>query len=137
MFAAGLRKDKIHLCGLSLGAQLVGNIARVIPVPLLIALDPAGPGFYLTIPRFKRGFAKFTIEIHSDVGVYGTPYLNGDLNILPHDGHRVQPGCPTEAVPFGQSHDGETTYLTLLFFTCFSSSSSSFKELFRFFSRGM
>lgn len=106
LITAGLNQHKIQLCGLSLGAQLVGNIAKVQPVPLLVGLDPAGPGFYLALPRFTQGLADFTIEVHSDVGVYGTPYKNGDLIILPHDGHRFQPDCLTNTTAFSFTNEG-------------------------------
>lgn len=107
MIKAGLDDSNINLAGHSLGAQLVGNIAKDVKVELLVGLDPAGPGFQGLIPAMERGTANFTIEVHSDAGVYGTLELNGDVNYMPHDGHRFQPGCPTNSTAFSFTTEGK------------------------------
>jgi pimeloyl-ACP methyl ester carboxylesterase len=55
---AGVPADKIHFVGHSLGAHLVGLIARVVrfrfnnktEIRRVTALDPAGPGFEVEVP---------------------------------------------------------------------------------------
>lgn len=90
----GLDNSKVELCGVSLGAQLVGEMAKHTKIEVLVALDPASADFDKFLPRVRKGFAKHTIGIHADRYAMGTRHLVGDIDFLVNDGTGLQPGCP-------------------------------------------
>lgn len=104
MFENGLDIEKFHLIGHSLGGQLAGIIGRVLHnqsgnslmLKRITALDPAFPGFLNTpiSPSVSGDDAEFVDIIHTDSGIYGTPFALGDADFFPNGGLGKQPGCP-------------------------------------------
>jgi pimeloyl-ACP methyl ester carboxylesterase len=93
----------LHLAGHSLGGQAVGKIARHLTVttrgkfeiPMIVALDPAGPGFEKNalagFAALSKGDAKFVEVIHTDAGVLGMNRACGTIDFFPNGGY-LQPG---------------------------------------------
>lgn len=105
----GLKPEKLHLIGHSLGGQLCGYIARrvlslsrnAVELLRITGLDPAGPGFFPSdsMQHLSAGDAKFVDIIHSDGGGYGQPSATGTADFWPNNGTRFQPGCPAGNFP--------------------------------------
>lgn len=89
----GLNPTLVHLFGVSLGGQLVGQIVRHVKVELVVGLDPAGPLFNHVLPGFKKGYANRTIVIHADRYLMGMNDMGGDMDFMLNDGTAPQPGC--------------------------------------------
>lgn len=100
----GLDGSKVELSGESLGAQLVGEMAKHANIEVLVGLDPAGKTFDTFLPCFKKGFAKYTIAIHADRYGMGTKDLVGDIDFMVNDGTAIQPGCPDIKLPTTCNH---------------------------------
>ncbi|XP_012283456.1 pancreatic triacylglycerol lipase isoform X2 [Orussus abietinus] len=96
MVEGGLSREKIHVIGHSLGAQVAGFLGKNsnFPIPRITGLDPAGPFYNLVIPHLEAGDADFVDIIHTDAGIYGTRLVTGSVDFFPNGGVRVQPGCP-------------------------------------------
>jgi len=99
----GLNIELLHLSGHSLGGQTVGKVGRQLKknshgkyvIPMIIALDPAGPGF---VGIHRPGFsqiskydAKFVQIIHSS-SYLGMTAECGTVDFYPNGGTH-QPGC--------------------------------------------
>ncbi|XP_044743127.1 pancreatic lipase-related protein 2-like isoform X2 [Chrysoperla carnea] len=85
----GLRVDDIQLVGHSYGASIAYLVAKQTTpkLPLLVGLDPV---FY---DYFQKGYADYTIVLHSNIGQIGTHFYNSaDSNLIANDG-TIQPKC--------------------------------------------
>jgi phospholipase A1 protein A len=106
VFAKDLSKFK--LVGHSIGAHLSGSINRGVQlasnkkqkVPIIIALDPAGPGFYNTTNNnsalanaLVATDADIVHVIHTDNVYLGAPVKVGTADFYPNGGNN-QTGCP-------------------------------------------
>ncbi|KAM3963736.1 inactive pancreatic lipase-related protein 1 [Aphomia sociella] len=100
---AGLRLDKLHLIGHSLGSHVAAYTARElknknnIVIKRVTALDPAFPAFYpdgVMMEHVSEKDAEFVDVIHTDAGGYGAPVRTGTVDFWPNGGKSVQPGCP-------------------------------------------
>ncbi|XP_078046324.1 lipase member H-like [Augochlora pura] len=94
MIAAGLDKTKLILSGFSLGAQICGIVGRKVKpylVPLILGIDPAGPGF--TNKSLSASDGACVIGIHVDGGFYGTKQPTNHIDFYPNGGKQQQPGC--------------------------------------------
>ncbi|CAH2076043.1 unnamed protein product, partial [Iphiclides podalirius] len=108
---AGLDLDKLHLVGLSLGAQVSGVAGEIASrdgkpkIGRITGLDPAGPlfrGSILFKNKLTTDSGKFVDVLHTDPGGYGIhkPIGTVDVWINYHTLKVVQPGCP--AISFSQ-----------------------------------
>ncbi|XP_044732381.1 lipase member H-like [Chrysoperla carnea] len=97
----GIVHESIEIIGVSLGAQMASSLGQNLrtPIPRIVGLDPAGPGFRSDRPHFSKGAAEYTVAIHTDMGGYGTTLTDADLDIIVNGGHRIQPGCPLINIP--------------------------------------
>uniref|UniRef100_A0A6B2EG45 Putative serine/threonine protein phosphatase 2a regulatory subunit a n=1 Tax=Phlebotomus kandelakii TaxID=1109342 RepID=A0A6B2EG45_9DIPT len=101
----GMRLDKFHVVGHSMGGQLAGYIGREVlrqsekgaKLKRITALDPAFPGFYFPL-KFTGALnskdADFVDVIHTDAWLYGAPFATGHVDFWPNRGKTLQPGCP-------------------------------------------
>jgi len=131
-----INPDKLHFIGHSLGAHLVGTMARIFTgisgkkVARVTGLDPAGPlwvqnRFGLKTHQIGESDATFVDIIHTCGGIdpyvarFGKKSLYGDLNQLGHadfypNGGSWQPGCrfqlPGVLGRGGCSHNKATPY---------------------------
>jgi phospholipase A1 protein A len=91
----------------SLGAHIAGSAGRQYTqsskrkAPSIIALDPAGPGFYNYTNNYaainsplNKDDAKTVHVIHTDTLHFGAPAKVGTVDFYP-DGGFNQQGCPT------------------------------------------
>lgn len=95
--------ELLHLAGHSLGGQTVGKVARHLTVisrgkyqiPMIISLDPAGPGFekdpLQDFAAISKKDARFVEVIHTDAGVLGMNRACGTVDFFPNGGY-LQPG---------------------------------------------
>uniref|UniRef100_A0A1L8DJ03 Putative vitellogenin n=1 Tax=Nyssomyia neivai TaxID=330878 RepID=A0A1L8DJ03_9DIPT len=101
----GMRLDKFHVVGHSMGSQLGGYIGREVmrqsdkgaKLKRITALDPAFPGFYFPLKItgcLSTKDAEFVDVIHTDAWLYGTPWPTGHADFWPNRGKTLQPGCP-------------------------------------------
>ncbi|XP_059617747.1 uncharacterized protein LOC132262483 [Phlebotomus argentipes] len=101
----GMRLDKFHVVGHSMGGQLAGYIGREVikqsekgaKLKRITALDPAFPGFYFPL-KFTGALnskdADLVDVIHTDAWLYGAPFATGHVDFWPNRGKTLQPGCP-------------------------------------------
>ncbi|XP_006608023.2 pancreatic lipase-related protein 2-like [Apis dorsata] len=96
MIDNGVNFKKIHLIGISLGAELAGIIGRNMNYKIgrITGLDPVGPGYYILNTHLSASDAEFVDVIHTDMGVYGLALKIGHVDFFPNYGYRPQPGCP-------------------------------------------
>ncbi|XP_015435537.1 PREDICTED: lipase member H-B-like [Dufourea novaeangliae] len=110
MVTAGVDKSKIHLMGLSLGAQICGKAGRLLDFQLswILGLDPAGPLFENDITgTLNATDAQQVSCIHTDAGFLGTKYPCGGVEFYPNGGTRSQPGCSlTEMIAYANPQIG-------------------------------
>lgn len=59
----------------------------------LLALDPAGPLFYIFNAHLTNSDAKFVDVIHTDMGILGLAKEIGHVDFYVNYGVRPQPGC--------------------------------------------
>ncbi|XP_050523268.1 lipase member H-B-like isoform X2 [Daktulosphaira vitifoliae] len=87
----------IHLIGHSLGAHIVGHVAKLHGqitgrlVDRVTALDPAGPLFYSS-SRVHIGVARFVDVVHTNIGVLGYVEPLGNVDFYFNSG-LTQIGC--------------------------------------------
>ncbi|XP_052776289.1 pancreatic triacylglycerol lipase-like [Mya arenaria] len=102
----GVRADKIHIIGHSLGAHIAGYAGNVSPgIARITGLDPAEPDFSDTdlAVHLDKTDALFVDIIHSDgaefdyVTGFGWIAAVGHIDFYPNGGMN-QPGCPQESV---------------------------------------
>lgn len=98
-FKTGIKKDKIYLIGLSLGAQLAGLIGYRFPVYRITGLDPANPLYHKDRPlkdRLDPTDADLVDVWHTNMGRclpdLGIDYDAGHANFYINGGHD-QPPC--------------------------------------------
>ncbi|XP_066994920.2 phospholipase A1 member A [Anabrus simplex] len=104
-----------HLAGHSLGAQCTGAVARSMRhrVHHIIALDPAGPLFYLPL-KCARALSKDDADcveaVRTDAGGLGAPPVVsvGKVDYYVNGGVRSQPNCTDDRVPNQNSPNVET-----------------------------
>ncbi|XP_059053073.1 pancreatic lipase-related protein 2-like [Achroia grisella] len=96
----GLNLEGVHFVGHSLGAHLLGGVARNLSargfvIPRLTCLDAAYPGFYPPVlsSSVTSSDAAFVDMIHTDGSGYGTPQAGGHIDFWPNGGTAKQPGC--------------------------------------------
>ncbi|XP_067002671.2 lipase member H-A [Anabrus simplex] len=87
-----------YLCGISLGGQGAGHVARNMKnrVRHLITFDPAGPLFYppvVCVPPVSEEDADCVEVIHTDRGGLGAPVRTGTFDYWVNGGPSPQPGC--------------------------------------------
>ncbi|XP_044742717.1 phospholipase A1 VesT1.02-like [Chrysoperla carnea] len=113
-----LDRNTITIVGHSLGAQISGTIARNLkqPIPLVVGLDPAGPGYGEASEHLRKGDAQYVLVIHTDVGVYGTRYNDGDLDLHMNSGIRPQPECTILSIPFSLTEADTCSHQKSTFF---------------------
>ncbi|KAG7204570.1 hypothetical protein KM043_004993 [Ampulex compressa] len=94
-FSKKLDFRNFHVIGHSLGAHIAGNIGRYLAAPLgrITGLDPAYPPFYPSNCHLMPTDAKIVVALHTDAGIYGTPYDTGTVDFYANKGSRPQPGC--------------------------------------------
>lgn len=88
--------------GHSLGGHIAGLSARKLhpKISRITLLDAAYPGFYDSGLNVKASDAEFVDAIHTDSGIFGTPYSTGHVDFWPNKGERDQPGCKLTFPPF-------------------------------------
>lgn len=97
----GLRVDKMHLIGHSLGAHIVGIAGRYYQqltgrkLKRITALDPARPCFVTpsVFPRLRHDDAEFVDVIHSNPFQLGSEELFGDVDFFAGGYVASKPGC--------------------------------------------
>lgn len=93
---AGLDIETLHLVGHSLGAHVCGMTGKAVKYHLhtIIALDPAGPLFYVEQPedRLTQEDAGYVEVIHTNAGFYGIQDPIGEADYYINGGKK-QPGC--------------------------------------------
>ena len=64
-------------------------------MPHVVALDPAGPGFYTDIParRIRPLDARFIDAYHTAAGTFGIVKTVGTVDFFVNGGVAPQPGC--------------------------------------------
>lgn len=95
--SGGVDLNAVNLIGHSLGGHVVGIAGKHVSVgklPLIVALDPANPLFYMRRPleRVAVGDALNVHIIHTAAGSLGFSEPIGDASFYPNGG-RSQPGC--------------------------------------------
>ncbi|XP_044735582.1 uncharacterized protein LOC123297843 [Chrysoperla carnea] len=88
----GLRLDSIELIGHSYGTSLATLTANntVPKLPLLVGLDPS-ESFH-----FEKGYADYTIALHTNMGMVGGVYYNqSDSDLIANNG-MIQVKCSDE-----------------------------------------
>ncbi|XP_033334498.2 lipase member H [Megalopta genalis] len=109
---AGLKEEDLILSGFSLGAQIMGNVARRLPFKVheLLALDPAGPLFNFVGTSVSASDALCVKCVHTDEYYYGTFKPCGHLDFYPNGGSRNQPGCTFLSSVSACSHERATEF---------------------------
>ncbi|XP_031635906.1 lipase member I-like isoform X2 [Contarinia nasturtii] len=102
-FKKGLDREKFHVVGHSLGAQLAEVMGRKMflksnqfqKLKRITGLDPANPPFFpnILLDHLSHSDAEFVDIIHSDAGLYGQPISTGTIDFWPNDGMTLQPIC--------------------------------------------
>jgi Lipase len=106
MFHNGLKLEKLHVVGHSLGCQLSSQVAQGIitkfngriKLKRITGLDPGN--LYIInkiVKSLSHDDAEFVDIIYTDAppNTYGTPVKTGHANFFPNGRNsRVQPGCP-------------------------------------------
>ncbi|KAI5746986.1 hypothetical protein M8J77_009848 [Diaphorina citri] len=83
----------IHLIGHSLGAHLMGIVAKKVKVDWITGLDPALPGYSKgqTENRLAPTDASFVEVIHTNIGEYGEDWASGTVDYYINSGGPTQP----------------------------------------------
>ena len=92
-----LDPSTIHCVGHSLGAQACGFTSKIVRLPRISGLDPAGPLFRRNPPedRLDKSDADYVDIIHTDI-LAGIQDSIGHKNFYPNGG-KHQPGCLLKA----------------------------------------
>ncbi|XP_055523307.1 phospholipase A1 3-like isoform X2 [Wyeomyia smithii] len=100
LLAQGLTIEQVTLVGHSMGAHISGIAGAALDgkVPMIVALDPAGPSFtkpFLVSPqkRLDKTDALFVQAIHTDKNIIGTATNVGHQDFYTNNGASPQPGC--------------------------------------------
>ncbi|XP_058127264.1 lipase member I [Anopheles coustani] len=109
--------EQVTLVGHSMGAHISGIAGAYLggQVPVIIGLDPAGPGFTKPIPvstdrRLDRTDARFVQAIHTDKNIIGTTMNVGHQDYYANSGGSPQPGCEFPLV----NNDTTKSYLQFI-----------------------
>ncbi|XP_078464211.1 phospholipase A1 member A-like [Lampetra planeri] len=111
MVQRGVRAERVHLVGVSLGAHVAGFTGSYFSgrIAKITALDPAGPKFSQADPaeRLDSSDAAFVDVVHTDGDKFGIRRTLGHVDFYVNGGED-QPGCPKTTLTGGFTEDMES-----------------------------
>lgn len=111
----GLQVKDLHLLGLSMSGQIIGQIGQKMKTgkpARITGFDPALPFFHPTEKDkiLDESDGQFVDVIHTNAGFFGTNYSQGHVDFYMNGGTGIQPSCVGTIMPAICSHEISFVY---------------------------